>query len=104
MICLAAGMVYLGSTGWLPSSRFYSAVLRDFQPAPVMAASNSAWKIPARRLALREASIAPLTIDYPQNGSIFPPVARWKKAAAVSPIMPCGNFPPSSERVSVIVL
>jgi tetratricopeptide (TPR) repeat protein len=39
----------------------------------VVAASRSPWKVPGAYLALQASSSASLTIDYPQNGSIFPP-------------------------------
>ena len=44
-----------------------------FPDGIVFAASGSGWKVPARHLLIADAMSAPLSIDYPQDGSIFPP-------------------------------
>jgi tetratricopeptide (TPR) repeat protein len=56
-------------------------------PVNVMAASKSPWRVPSRRLALQATTSAPLIIDYPQDGSIFPPEITpptfiWREADA----------------------
>ncbi len=39
----------------------------------VRAASQSSWQVPGEHLALPASANVSLTIDYPQDGSIFPP-------------------------------
>ncbi len=58
-----------------------------FSNSIVFAASGSAWRVPARHLLLADATSAPLSIDYPQDGSIFPPEITsptfiWRDSAA----------------------
>jgi len=58
-------------------------------PANVLAASHSSWRIPAARLDLKATTDASLTIDYPQDGSIFPPEITsptflWRDANAAA--------------------
>jgi tetratricopeptide (TPR) repeat protein len=54
-------------------------------PAQVLAASRAAWRVPSTHLALVTAARTPLTIDYPEDGSIFPaeitpPTFIWRDA------------------------
>ena len=49
------------------------AVLHESRgDAGTVLAASSSWRIPTRHLILAEANATPLSIDYPQNGSIFP--------------------------------
>ena len=65
-----------------------SGTYRAF-PADVMAAPKSLWRVPGARLALEVSTSAPLVIDYPQDGSIFPPEITpptfiWRDADAAA--------------------
>ena len=58
-------------------------------PVNVMAASKSPWRVPGERLALPDSTSALLTIDYPEDGSIFPqeitpPTFIWRDADAAT--------------------
>jgi len=53
----------------------------------VMAATKSPWRVPGTHLVLQTPAIAQLTIDYPREGSIFPPEITppmfiWRDAVA----------------------
>ena len=42
-------------------------------PAKVLAASTPSWHVPSAHLSLQALQNSALTVDYPQDGSIFPP-------------------------------
>ena len=62
-----------------------------FRPGAVnvLAASKPSWLVPGERLALPDSTSALLTIDYPEDGSIFPqeitpPTFIWRDADAAT--------------------
>lgn len=68
-------------------SRDLPSRISPANPVNVLAASTTSWQVPAVYLALHATANATLIIDYPEDGSIFPPEITpptfiWRDAQA----------------------
>jgi len=86
---MIVGALFTGILVLLAPELVRNLVTRAFpgEPEKVLAACTSSWKIPSEHLALTDATSAPLTIDYPQDGSTFPaeitpPTFIWRDSNA----------------------
>jgi len=79
-----AGALFILACGML---RHLSPRIYREDPTNVLAASGSGWRVPGAHLVLRGSAEAAITIDYPEDGSIFPleitpPTFIWRDGDA----------------------